>query len=108
MALPPETTLYCGHEYTRANARFALTVEPENAALQARANEVEALAEQGEPALPTTIAQELATNPFLSPSSPAIQKRLGMEGRPLAKSSARSASARISSSSCPVPSPPTR
>jgi hydroxyacylglutathione hydrolase len=81
--LPPETSLYCGHEYTDANCRFALTVEPENNALQARAKEVAKLAERGAPALPTTIKQELATNPFLRPSSPAIQKRLGMEGRPL-------------------------
>jgi hydroxyacylglutathione hydrolase len=81
--LPPETTLYCGHEYTNANCRFALTVEPENDALQARAKEVAKLAERGAPALPTTIKQELDSNPFLRPSSPAIQKRLGMEGRPL-------------------------
>ncbi len=81
--LPPETTLYCGHEYTDANCRFALTVEPENDALQARAKEVAKLAERGAPALPTTIKQELDTNPFLRPSSPAIQKRLGMEGQPL-------------------------
>jgi hydroxyacylglutathione hydrolase len=85
MALPPQTRLYCGHEYTLANAKFALTIEPENAVLQARAAEVEALAARGEPALPTTIAQELDTNPFLRPSSPVIQKRLGMEGRPLAE-----------------------
>jgi hydroxyacylglutathione hydrolase len=81
--LPPETELYCGHEYTNNNCRFALTVEPENDALRARASEVAALAEEGAPALPTTIAQELATNPFLRPASPAIQKRLGMEGREL-------------------------
>jgi hydroxyacylglutathione hydrolase len=81
--LPPETTLYCGHEYTDANCRFALTVEPENDALQARAKEVAKLAEHGAPALPTTIKQELDTNPFLRSSSPVIQKRLGMEGRPL-------------------------
>jgi hydroxyacylglutathione hydrolase len=81
--LPPDTTLYCGHEYTDANCRFALTVEPENDALRARAAEVAKLAERGEPALPTTISQELDTNPFLRPASPAIQKRLGMEGRPL-------------------------
>jgi len=81
--LPPETKLYCGHEYTNNNCRFALTVEPENAALQLRAAQVATLAEEGKPALPTTIKQELATNPFLRPSSPAIQKRLGMEGRPL-------------------------
>ena len=84
-ALPPKTKLYCGHEYTRNNARFALTVEPENEALQTRAVEVEGLVAKGEPTLPTTIAQELATNPFLRPTSPAIQKRLGMEGRPLAE-----------------------
>jgi hydroxyacylglutathione hydrolase len=81
--LPPETELYCGHEYTNNNCRFALTVEPENAALQLRAAQVATLAEEGKPALPTTIKQELATNPFLRPSSPAIQKRLGMEGLPL-------------------------
>jgi hydroxyacylglutathione hydrolase len=85
MALPPETTLYCGHEYTHANARFALTVEPGNKALQARAAEAEALAGRGEPALPTTIAQELATNPFLRPSSPEIQRSLGMEGAALSE-----------------------
>jgi hydroxyacylglutathione hydrolase len=84
-SLPPKTALYCGHEYTANNARFALTVEPENDALKTRAKEVEALAAKAEPALPTTIARELATNPFLRPSSPAIQKRLGMEGRPLAE-----------------------
>ena len=83
MALPAETNIYCGHEYTRANARFALSVEPENEALKVRAAEAETLAERGEPALPTTMAQELATNPFLRPSSPEIQKRLGMEGREL-------------------------
>ena len=70
MALPPETALYCGHEYTNNNCRFALTVEPENEALRARAAEAAALAEEGEPALPTTIAQELATNPFLRPVEP--------------------------------------
>ena len=84
-ALPPRTKLYCGHEYTDANCRFALTVEPENDALRARAAEAAALAEEGKPALPSTIEQELATNPFLRPDSAAIQKRLGMEGRPLAE-----------------------
>jgi hydroxyacylglutathione hydrolase len=83
--LPPETEVYCGHEYTNANCRFALTVEPGNTALQARAAEAETLAAKGEPALPTTIGQELATNPFLRPDSSEIQKRLGMEGRDLAE-----------------------
>ena len=83
MALPPETELYCGHEYTNNNCRFALSVEPGNPALQARAAEAAELAKTKSPALPTTIAQELATNPFLRPSSPEIQARLGMEGREL-------------------------
>ena len=81
--LPPETKLYCGHEYTDKNCQFALTIEPENDALRARAAEAAALTEKGEATLPSTIGQELATNPFLRPSSPAIQKRLGMEGREL-------------------------
>jgi hydroxyacylglutathione hydrolase len=81
-ALPPETAVYCGHEYTDTNCRFALTIEPENEALRARAAEVAANAAKGAPSLPTTIAQELATNPFLRASSPAIQARLGLEGRP--------------------------
>ncbi len=82
MALPKETTIYCGHEYTQANARFALTIEPENEALQKRAKEVDALRAAGKPTLPTKLGLELETNPFLRPSSPAIQKRLGMVGKP--------------------------
>jgi len=82
MALPADTAVYCGHEYTQANAAFALTVEPENAALQKRAKEVDALRAAGKPTLPTSIGLELQTNPFLRPHVPAIQKRLGMEGRP--------------------------
>ena len=82
MALPKDTTVYCGHEYTQANAKFALTIEPENAALQKRAREVDALRAAGKPTLPTTIGRELDTNPFLRPHVAAIQKRLGMEGKP--------------------------
>ena len=77
--LPAATAVYCGHEYTLANARFALTIEPENEALQARAREVEAKRARGETTLPTRIDIELATNPFLRPQSPAIRKRLGLE-----------------------------
>jgi hydroxyacylglutathione hydrolase len=80
--LPGDTTVYCGHEYTLANARFALTIEPENAALKARVAEVEALLAAGRPTLPTRIDAELATNPFLRPQSSAIRKRLGMERSP--------------------------
>ena len=83
MALPPETRIYCGHEYTEANARFALSIEPGNMALQARFAEVLALRKKGLATLPTTLALELATNPFLRPESPEIQARLAMEGAPL-------------------------
>ena len=79
-ALPADTAIYCGHEYTQANAKFSLTIEPENADLQARAKEVEALRAAGKPTLPTTIGAELAANPFIRPQSPAIRKRLGLEG----------------------------
>jgi hydroxyacylglutathione hydrolase len=82
MALPPETVVYCGHEYTQANARFALTIEPENEALKARAKEVDQLRAAGAPTLPTKIGLELATNPFLRPRVAAIQQRLGMVGKP--------------------------
>ena len=84
-ALPPDTEVYCGHEYTGANCRFALTIEPDNAALQARAAEVARNDAEGRPSLPTTIGLELATNPFLRASSPDIQARLGLEGEPLEK-----------------------
>jgi hydroxyacylglutathione hydrolase len=77
--LPPDTAVYCGHEYTQSNARFARTIEPENEALERRAKEVEAMRARGEPTLPTTIGIELETNPFLRPDSPEIRARLGME-----------------------------
>ena len=78
-ALPPETKLYCAHEYTQGNARFALTVEPGNAALQARAETVDALRAAGTPTVPTTLAEELATNPFLRAEAPGLKAALGME-----------------------------
>jgi hydroxyacylglutathione hydrolase len=64
-ALPAETLVYCGHEYTQGNARFALTVEPENAALRARAAEVDRLRAAGEATVPSRLADELAANPFM-------------------------------------------
>ncbi len=82
-ALPDETTLYCAHEYTAANARFALTVEPENAALQARWAWIQQRRAEGLPTVPMTLAQEKATNPFLrAPASPAIRARYGLEAAP--------------------------
>jgi hydroxyacylglutathione hydrolase len=64
-ALPPETNVYCAHEYTLSNARWAVTAETDNPDLAARYAEVVALRERGEPTVPTTIAAELATNPFM-------------------------------------------
>jgi hydroxyacylglutathione hydrolase len=77
-ALPPATRVYCGHDYAAANARFALTIEPENPALVARAAEVAARSAEGLLTLPTTIALELKTNPFLRADQPAIRDRLKM------------------------------
>ena len=79
-ALPDETSVYCGHEYTASNARFALSVDPDNARLRERASTIEALRAKGEPTLPTTIGEEKATNPFLRAADPAIRRHLGMEG----------------------------
>jgi hydroxyacylglutathione hydrolase len=67
--LPGETGVYCGHEYTQSNGRYALSVEPDNAALIARMAEVDALRARDEPTVPTTIALELATNPFMRATS---------------------------------------
>lgn len=81
-ALPGDTTVYCGHEYTLSNARFALTIEPGNQVLQKRMTEIEALRAANKPTVPTTIAAERATNPFLRAHVPAIQERLAMAGAP--------------------------
>ncbi len=78
LAWPDDTRLYCAHEYTAANARFALTVEPGNEALAARAREVERLRAAGRPTIPTTVAEEKATNPFLRPDSADLRRTLGM------------------------------
>lgn len=65
VALPPETRVYCGHEYTLSNARYAAVAEPGNAAIEKRLAEVEALRAAGRNTLPTTIAAERETNPFV-------------------------------------------
>lgn len=75
-SLPAATRLYCAHEYTEANGRFALSVEADNPALQARVERVKALRLQGLPSIPSSLAEELATNPFLRPESAAIRERL--------------------------------
>jgi hydroxyacylglutathione hydrolase len=79
-ALPGETLVYCGHEYTLANARFALRVDTSNEKLRERAREVALRRERGEFTLPTTIAIERATNPFLRADDPSIQATLGRKG----------------------------
>ena len=81
-ALPPNTKVYCGHEYTLANARFAVTVDPDNAELAARCRKIEEARERGEPTVPTTIGEELATNPFLRADNAAIRQHLGMRDDP--------------------------
>jgi len=68
-ALPDDTIVYCAHEYTQSNGRYALVAEPENAALAARMAEVDAMRAQGLPTVPTTIALERATNPFMRAAS---------------------------------------
>lgn len=77
--LPDETRVYCAHEYTAANARFALSVD-DDPAVRARADEVFAARERGEPTVPTTIALEKATNPFLR--APLFATRLGVPREP--------------------------
>lgn len=73
-ALPPDTRVYCGHEYTEANLRFAQQVEPDNAALTARLDKVAEQRARDEITLPSTIAEELATNPFLRADQPTVIK----------------------------------
>lgn len=77
--LPRETIVHCGHEYTEANGRFAITVEPNNLDLQARIAEVAALRAEGKPTLPTTIGAERSANPFLRADRPRLRRAIGME-----------------------------
>ena len=79
MALPQETLVYGSHEYTLANARFAVSVDPHNTALSERRERFTAMRERNEPTVPTTIRDELETNPFLRAGDSAIRKFLNME-----------------------------
>jgi hydroxyacylglutathione hydrolase len=84
-ALPAATKAYCAHEYTLANLRFALAVEPGNAALRVRAARDQARRDRGEPTVPSTIADERATNPFLRSHEPGVRDAAERhEGRALA------------------------
>lgn len=79
-ALPGETEIYSGHDYGRANGRFALSIEPDNAALADRIAAIEAANAAGTPIVPATLAEERATNPFLRAVEPEVKARLGLEG----------------------------
>ena len=82
-ALPDSTRVYCAHEYTQANAAFALSVEPQNSALQKRSQEIDRLRAEGRPTVPSTIGLEKETNPFLRPMSADIQANLDLAGADL-------------------------
>ncbi len=79
-ALPDDTAVYCGHEYTLSNARFAVTLEPGNSALQQRMRQVEAARAEDRPTVPSTIGLEKQTNPFLRTQSREIRASVGMAG----------------------------
>lgn len=79
-ALPDDIAVYCGHEYTVSNARFAASVDPDNAELLERLKEAEAKRADGRPTLPTTIGAEKTTNPFLRADDPALAERIGLAG----------------------------
>ncbi|MCR9277362.1 MAG: hydroxyacylglutathione hydrolase [Pseudomonadaceae bacterium] len=78
LALPDDTIVYCAHEYTQANANFALSVDPDNEALVARASDIARLRADGLPTVPTSMALEKATNPFLRPASVTLRQSLNM------------------------------
>lgn len=79
-ALPPDTVVCSGHEYTAANAKFALSVDPDNSGLMSRVRDVTAKRASGTPTVPSLLSEELATNPFLRAHDPAICAHLGMTG----------------------------
>ena len=80
-ALPDDTVFHCGHEYTQANVKFALTIEPDNPDLKARAKEVDALRAAGKPTLPSTIGAEKKTNCFLRADVPSVAAAVGLAGK---------------------------
>ena len=81
-ALPDGTQIYCAHEYTTSNAAFAVTIDPDNEALSQRVAEISALRAANKPTVPTEIALERATNPFLRATEANVQARLNMSGAP--------------------------
>ncbi len=83
--LPDDTRIFCGHEYTQANIRFALTIEPNNKTLLTRATEVEKLMAEGKPTIPSAMALEKAANPFLRADVPEVAAAVGLAGKPAAE-----------------------
>ncbi len=83
IALPDNTMVYCAHEYTQSNARFAITIEPQNQDLQKRVKEINSLRQANKPTVPSNLGLEKRTNPFLRPMSSDLQETLGLVGAPL-------------------------
>ncbi|WP_022727629.1 hydroxyacylglutathione hydrolase [Fodinicurvata sediminis] len=79
--LPDTAAVYCAHEYTQNNARFALSIEPDNSQLQDRAQQVDNLRRNGKPTVPSRLGEEKATNPFLRADDPTLAKALNLQGR---------------------------
>ncbi len=78
--LPDETLVYCGHEYTLANAKFALSVDPDNGVLKSRASEAQAQRDAGGFTVPSTLGAEKTANPFLRADQPALAQAMGLDG----------------------------
>jgi hydroxyacylglutathione hydrolase len=78
--LPADTRIYCGHEYTQSNARFALSIDPDNPALRERAAHIDALRAEGRPTIPSTLGEERLTNPFLRADDPDLSAAVGLAG----------------------------
>jgi hydroxyacylglutathione hydrolase len=76
--LPADTRVFCGHEYTAANARFAVSIDPDNQALRRRESEIAALRGQNKPTIPSTMGEERAANPFLRADDPALAAAVGL------------------------------
>jgi hydroxyacylglutathione hydrolase len=81
-ALPDDTRIFCGHEYTMANISFAKTIEPGNAVLAAREQEANRLIAENKPTIPTFMGEEKAANPFLRADLPEVAQSLGLAGKP--------------------------
>ena len=92
-ALPDDFKLYCGHEYTASNVKFALSVDPDNAALKARAEEVTKLRAENKPTVPVLLGEEKKANVFLRADEPSVAANLHMKGASARRSVRRAARA---------------